>query len=355
MKYIKGLGKLTQATQQQIYRLKLHKKMFFIYILKVKDLILITAHCPTNEQVERLEKCVDLVMKTNRHILLISHTHIPIHIQNKCQYYFYDYLNETSDDYELLGHNSFATSDFLIQSRFFQKTFYGFAIYRMFSMASQIAINFGYEKLHHIEYDCELLDESIIDEHSILLEKYDSILYTNDGTPDGFLFGSLKSFKVSSLPEMFKKYDRDCIENEMKNIEPTHLESLTKKIFINSGNILFKNENDLSNQRFNKGPKFDVIGVNYTLFYDSTNNTINIFYKSMKSYEEDIVVIVNDEVVRFTSMPNQWSIRVLGLIDEINYVRIDNSVKCLYEKTFDDEFKQVFVNKSYITFYEKNN
>ena len=112
-------------------------------------------------------------------------------------------------------------------------------------MASQIAINFGYETLHHIEYDCELLDETIIDEHNSLLKTYDSVLYTNDGTPNGFLFGSLKSFKVNSLPEMFKTYNKDYIDNEMKNIEPTHLESLTKKLFIESGNVLFKNDNDL--------------------------------------------------------------------------------------------------------------
>jgi hypothetical protein len=321
----------------------------------MKDLILITAHCPTNEQVEKLEKCVDSVIKTNRHILLISHTHIPIHIQNKCQYYFYDYLNETSDDYDLFGHNSFATSEFVIQSRFFQKTFYGFAIYRMFSMASQVAINFGYKKLHHIEYDCELLDKSLIDEHSGLLDTYDSILYTNDGTPDGFLFGSLKSFKVSSLPEMFKTYNRGYIEDEMKNIEPTHLESLTKKLFIDSGNVLFKDDNNLTNQSFKKGPKFETIGVHYTLYYNRIDGTVNIFYRSMNQHKEDIVVIVNDRIVRFTTIPNQWYIRVLGLIDEVNYVRIDNSVRCLYEKTFDDDFKQVFANKSYITFHEKDN
>ena len=84
-------------------------------------------------------------------------------------------------------------------------------------------------------------------------------------------------------------------------------------------------------------------------------NTINIFYLSTKSYDEDIVVIVNNNVVRFKALPNQWNIQSLGLFDEVNYVRIDNSDKCLYEKYFDDEFKKVFANKSYITFYEKNN
>jgi hypothetical protein len=322
----------------------------------MKDLILITAHCPTSEQVERLEKCVDSVIKTGHHILLISHTHIPIHIQKKCQYYFYDYLNETSDDYNLFGFSSYRSNDFIIQSKFFQKSFYGFAIYRMFSIASQIAINFGYEKLHHIEYDCELLDKTIIDENSSLLENYDSVLYTNDGTPNGFLFGSLKSFKVDSLPEFFKTYNKDFIENEMKKIEPTHLEFLTKKLFINSGNVLFKNDDDLCKRGFSKGPKFYAIGVHYTLYYNPINNMINIFYLSMKSHEENIVIIVNhDKIVRFKALPNQWHIQRLGLLDEVYNVRIDNSKQCLYEKSFDDEFKKEFINKSYITYYEENN
>ena len=66
-------------------------------------------------------------------------------------------------------------------------------------------------------------------------------------------------------------------------------------------------------------------------------------------------MIVNNNVVRFKASPNQWHIQSLGLLDEVNYVRIDNSDKCLYEKSLDDEFKKVFPNKSYITYYEKNN
>ena len=58
----------------------------------------------------------------------------------------------------------------------------------MFSMASQIAINFGYDKLHHIEYDCELLDKTVkqsnlhnatvicADNVGVLTDKYDLIV-----------------------------------------------------------------------------------------------------------------------------------------------------------------------------------
>ena len=80
----------------------------------MKDLVFITAYCPTEEQVDALEKCIDSVKKTECHILLVSHTHIPIHIQKKCQYYVYDYLNEISEDYNFFGNNFFATDDICI-------------------------------------------------------------------------------------------------------------------------------------------------------------------------------------------------------------------------------------------------
>jgi hypothetical protein len=38
----------------------------------------------------------------------------------------------------------------------------------------------------------------------------------------------------------------------------------------------------------------------------------------------------------------------LGVFDEINHVRVDNSQKVIYDKTFDNEFREVFKNKSYI-------
>ena len=47
----------------------------------MKDLIFITAYCPTEEQERVLEKCVDSVLKCEKHVALISHSHVPIHIQ----------------------------------------------------------------------------------------------------------------------------------------------------------------------------------------------------------------------------------------------------------------------------------
>lgn len=314
----------------------------------MKDLIFITAYCPTEEQERALEKCVDSVLKCNKHVALISHSHIPIHIQKKCQYYVYDYNNEISDDYNLVGHLTFKFNNQIIHSRFFNKVFYGFAIYRMFSIASQIAINFGYDNIHHIEYDCELIDKDLVEKNSKFLEEYDSVIYTNNGKKDGFLFGSFKSFKVNSLPEQFKNYNKDFIENEMKLLEPKHLEYFTKNIFINSGKVLFQNEP--TENEFKRGSVFYAKNIHHVLFYNSEDKTLNFFYQSNKDLTEELVIILNKkDVVNIKIKPRHWHIRPLGVFDEINHVRIDNTEKIIYEKTFDDEFRKVFKIKSYIT------
>ena len=313
----------------------------------MKDLIFITAYCPTEEQEKVLEKCINSVLACGKHIALISHSHIPIHIQKKCQYYVYDYNNEVSDDYNLLGHLSFGFDNKIIQSRFFNKAFYGFAIYRMFSMASQIAINFGYDNIHHIEYDCELLDRDLVSQNSKLLEEYDSVIYTDNGKEDGFLFGSFKSFKVSSLPEYFKSYNKEFIENEMKKLEPKQLEYFTKNLFNKSGKVFFQSVP--SDERFKKGPNFYNRNLHYTIYYNAEDGTLNLYYNSFKTSPEEIVVIVNKtNIINLTTEPYHWHLRTLGIFDEINHIRIDNTEKIIYEKTFSPEFREIFKIKSYI-------
>jgi hypothetical protein len=320
----------------------------------MSDLIFVTAFCPTEEQEKELEKCIDSVLECGIDVALLSHTHIPIHIQKKCNYYFYDHLNDISDDYKLLCNFYFMFDGKRIQSKFFQKYFYGFAIYRMFSIASQIAINFGYDNIHHIEYDCELLDKTIIMENSELLREYDSVIYTDNGNKNGFLFGSLKSFKVKSLPDNFRNYNRDFIENDMKKREPKQLEHFTKDLFLNSGKVFFQPVP--SENRFKQGLKYDNRNLFYTLFYNPKDLSLNIFYKSSKDVEEEIVVMVNKEkLVTFQVKPYHWHIRPLGIFDNINHIRIDNSNKIIYQKTFDKELRDVFKIKSYLTIDEENN
>jgi hypothetical protein len=104
-----------------------------------------------------------------------------------------------------------------------------------------------------------------------------------------------------------------------------------------------------NNDQFKKGQKFYDRNLHYTIFYNPKDNTLNIFYNSLKKETEIITIIINNQkVINLEVKPNHWHTKSLGSIDEINHVRIDNSEKVIYQKSFDPQFKEVFKYKSYI-------
>ena len=321
----------------------------------MRDLIMITANCPTAEQESALERCVDSVLKCGFHIALISHTHIPIHIQKKCNYYLYDYLNDVSDDMELLSHDYFNFDNSKIVSRFFNKTFYGFAIYRMFSIASQIAINFGYKKLHHIEYDGLILNDDILRIHSELLNEWESVVYTSDGTSDGDLFGSFKSIRVNKIPPLISNYNKEKIEMRMKeNGENINLEDLTKKVLDYNTKVHYSKKSDLQ-PYFKKGDNFYERGNHFTLYHSKEDDTAKFFYHSMIEETENIMIILNDnKVYEFLSKPKNWNVLTLCKMDELKKIRVDNSKKILYQQVFTKDSREVLKKHSY-EIIQKNN
>jgi hypothetical protein len=139
----------------------------------------------------------------------------------------------------------------------------------------------------------------------------------------------------------------------MRKLDQTHLEFLTKKIFIESGKVLFKNEPP--KDKFLKGNENEHRGLHYTLYYNPEDGTLNIFYNALDlEKSEEITVIINKEkIVKIITKPGFWTTRILGLFNEITHVRVDNNNKVIYEVSFDNEFREIFKNKSYILNNEK--
>jgi hypothetical protein len=122
---------------------------------------------------------------------------------------------------------------------------------------------------------------------------------------------------------------------------------------------LFKDKKELDH-KFHKGDEgisksFYVRNLHHTLFFDPSDDTVNIFYHSIKKIDEIITVIVNHEkVIEMKIEPNRWYIKKIHRLAEITHIRIDNSSKVIYEKFFDESFKKIFPIKSYITDAKNN-
>ena len=182
-----------------------------------------------------------------------------------------------------------------------------------------------------------------------MLETYDSILYTTNGNKNDGLIGGIHSCLTNKIPELFKKYDRENIENLLKENQNNCVEDITKLSFLNSGNVLFKNGNELTEDIITIGYKFKNRNVHYTLYYDNESEKINIIYNNVSQSDQKIMLIVNNnKVINFISKINFWNIEMVGNINGIRNVKVFIDDRISYEKNFNDENIQTFKNNSYI-------
>ena len=71
----------------------------------MKSVIVIGAYCPDNERKQLLENCINSLQPIRKDfdILISSHVHVPEHIVDKVDYYFYDKDNELITDWDLMN------------------------------------------------------------------------------------------------------------------------------------------------------------------------------------------------------------------------------------------------------------
>jgi len=301
----------------------------------MKDLILITAYTPTPQYEDILEKTILSVQGSGFDVLLVSHSHTPLRIQKLCQYYFYDHLNDVSEDPNLRSFEYFIMDNLEIWSKYRTKNFYGFAIYRMFSIAVKTAKNFGYDRLHHLEYDTQVLDLNIFDEHNEYLQNHDAVFYTSDGTMDGFLMGCFKSFRVSNLPDSFENYNKEHMTNTMLNLPCVPLENYTKHIFkdfdvkfLESGTVKTRLSGEMVTDR----------KKHFTMFYNPTNEKVEFFIRNLWTDNQKVMVITNEAQVQNISLPpNHWHIRTLCDVKDFRSIMVFQNNTLIYRFQVNNE------------------
>ena len=320
----------------------------------MKDLILITAYTPTPQYEDILEKTILSVQGSGFDVLLVSHSHTPLRIQKLCQYYFYDHLNDVSEDPNLRSFEYFTMDNLEIWSKYRTKNFYGFAIYRMFSIAVKTAKNFGYDRLHHLEYDTQVLDLNIFDEHNEYLQNHDAVFYTSDGTMDGFLMGCFKSFRVSNLPDSFENYNKEHMTNTMLNLPCVPLENYTKHIFkdfdvkfLESGTVKTRLSGEMVTDR----------KKHFTMFYNPTNEKVEFFIRNLWTDNQKVMVITNEAQVQNINLPpNHWHIRTICDVKDFRSIMVFQNNTLIYRfQVNNEEELETFKQNAFSKKDEKDN
>ena len=295
----------------------------------MKDIILITAYCPNSKKMDKLRKLVNQlqVFKNKYDLMLVSHTTIPYDIQEKIDLCLYDKKNELLTEWDLINQPWFSPGNGrIVQSGLLTGRNTHLAIWRMLILSFSMCKNIGYEKIHHLEYDCEILDDSEIESNSKLLDEYDSVYYMDrkKNTAE-ILFGSFQSYKISSLPEKLINLDEDWIKDLIRKTPAKSPEGMLKKILTEEGNAFEKDRKvlELNGNRFATSEEDDGFNAWGVPFVDLLDNCMYfIVWNTHKLKGVKYTVIINDNNIFTTDLVpmGHWKIIKLENIENISKI-----------------------------------
>jgi hypothetical protein len=324
----------------------------------MKDLILITAYCPDDNRENILR---NLVSSLDKHkdlfeVMIVSHTPVPTDIQKKVEFSFYDKKNEILTDWDLINKPWFAPGgDRIIQSAFLSKKNTHLAIWRMMILGFSNAKNLGFNKVHHIEYDCQINEISEFIENSELLDSNTGVVYMDrqERTAE-IMFGSFQSYNISTIHPMLIELDEEKIKDLIRNAISKSPEGLLYNLINESGSVVVKDRNILEQ----KGNSFGVVNsqaINKNPwsvpYYDhQTDNVDFICWNTTNEKGLELKIVINgSKLVYMPVVPYYyWSIVFLGKLEEIKTIVVlenDEIRDTFYLNS--DEDREIFKLMSY--------
>lgn len=271
-----------------------------------KTLIMITSYCPDEKRKDILRNLVTSLSK-NKHlydIMVVSHTVIPDDVAQKVDFALYDKKNEILSEPEMLNHPWFApTSEIKVLSSFLSKKNTHLAIWRMMILGFSLAKNAGYEKVHHIEYDSLINDPSEIIKNSMLLDSYDTVIYSDkQNNVEEIMFGTYQAVRVSKLDSKMIELDEEWIKTLIRHAAAKSPEGLLKKILTANKNVITKDRWTLETKENTFGRVDGQVGSDFipwaVPYWDGDDDGVHFMaWNNTKKEPTSIVVIVNDEKV----------------------------------------------------------
>lgn len=326
-----------------------------------KDLILITAHCPT---IEKRKILLDLVLglkpiRKDFDIMVVSHTPITFDIQENVEWAIFDKDNELLKEWEYQNMPWFAPdADSQIHSIFFGAGNTYLPVHKQLITGYSMAKTFGYKKIHVTEYDAYYSDFSEFYDNSKSLDEYDAILYKK---PDGYGeinikwgLGCFHAAKISSLDKRAFTYSSKNMKDELKNLTIKTTEKRTEDIYtFNNNKVLFK-DHKLLTKKENKIRLVNFHALDLDLqwavpFYDNKSGFIDfVVWNESSDIPCNVSVILNnDKIFNFNNIRKySWSRKTLGFPKDISdiVILVNNKLK-----------RHIHLNKNNIQEFKKYN
>lgn len=321
----------------------------------MKSIIAIKAYCPTIEKKDDLTKLVNslLPFKDQFTLVILSHTIVPQEICEKVNFVLYDEENPILEDLNLRNVSWYMPfPGYRIHSTHVGMGNIHLAVQRLWSLGIGLAKTFQVEKIHFLEYDAVINDITEFTDNDLLLTNYDSVFYTNNGSPEDFLRGSLISLNVNRLPQELYPFNQEQFlsiinESQIKAAELVIKNILFKGNFYCKSFKLLQNNNELAKSHNYKGAHKAKWCVP---FYDSNKDKL-MYIASNSDYEEPLnitLIVNNDKVIKLDNIAKfTWKLIEIGDFNQIDslLVLINNQIHHTFK--FSLEYKTQFKVTNY--------
>jgi hypothetical protein len=314
-----------------------------------KDLIIITSFCDNKEKKQTLYHFLDSlqVFRDQYDIMLSSHLFVDDMFYDYIDHFYFNHKNELLTSLDYLQNGWFKPyENYVIWSSYLNYKNTHLAIWNLLVPSIAIAKSFGYEKIHHFEYDSIITDVSELQENSELLNKYDYIFYC--GKNSHKKYGAFDSFRVDGIIDEWKLINSESLRPFYENKYPKVPENITYNLITNQRKYLIKDLGILSkkgillNSQNGQQLYFDAP------FYESKTNKLKFVSWNRANQSYSVKIIVNNH--HFFNLenvkPDNWNIiEISPNFDEVNKVSVFRNDVLVLDLNFDTtEIKNKFIH-----------
>lgn len=321
--------------------------------IQKKDLIMITSYCDTKEKENVLRNLVKQIQAQKKYfdIMIVSHTSIPQDISEISDMTIYDKKNELLYDWDLRCKPwfspGFGNPILSIYTGFYNTHL---AIWRMIILGNIMAKNCGYQKIHHLEYDCHIENFDELRENSFLLNEYDCITYTKkEDNVDEILFGTYQCYRIDSLSQELLELNEEKIKDIIRFSDTKSPEKMLLDLLHTNKKTIIKSERLLNHSGNIFGLSHHDLNFGYVAwclpYYDRQTQMLSFIVWNMEAKQIiDVELIYNDS--RLFSLykveMNTWRIIDIDKFENAKklIVILNGKVRNIYDFTKNtEEFK----------------
>ena len=319
----------------------------------MKDLITVFTYCPDKKRKKVLQDLIDKLqnLRNDFDVMVVSHSKIPDLCYDNIDFFYYDKNNTLLYDFDLNNNFWFKTESFYLNSTTVYTKSTHLAIYNLLYYTFNFAKHKQYNKVHCIEYDINLTDESLFSYVNNILDTKNTVMFQRE---DGWVYGTYFAFNLENFTDDKFIYNEEEILETLRNSDSRMTENITPIILTQNGRTIQLEPLSILDPTgvYQKIDMHSNDKLNWCVpVCDKNSNELHLFIYNNNGGDYKIDCLNGEKHVQIiNNSKGTWSITPIGDINttEKIIIIVNNDIK--KEITLTEKNKEKFKKYNFVEF-----